>query len=422
MMILAVGHNHETAPVSVRERFAFSGENLPAALEGVRGCRSVTESVILSTCNRNEIYTVVEDPEVARADIAEFLHDFHQVERELLRDSLYHYEQEGAVEHLFGVTAGIDSMVVGETQVFGQVKDAYDAAHTSAATGPVLNRLFAASFEVGKRVRHRTRISEGAISVSSCAVDLARKIFTNLGDRSTLLIGAGDTTERTAAALLGQGVRRFVVANRTVERAAALADRLGGAGVPLERLPEALRQADIVVSSTAAPGYLLGAEDIKSLMQERRNAPLFVIDLSVPRDIDPATRHIHNVFLYNIDDLSAIAEDNRARRKGEISQAGDIITAEVSKFMAWLSSLAVAPTVVTLRESFETVRAAEFDRLRHKLPPETQERVEAFSRQLINKLLHNPSTEIKRSTRRGEDRYLSYAIRRLFKLDEPGDD
>jgi len=422
MMILAVGHNHETAPVAVRERFAFSSDRLPTALEGVRGCRSVSESVILSTCNRNEIYTVVEDPEAARADITEFLHDFHQVERSLLGDSLYHYQQEGAVAHLFAVTAGVDSMVVGETQVFSQVKDAYDAARTTAATGPVLNRLFATSFEVGKRVRHRTRISEGAISVSSCAVDLARKIFTNLGERTTLLVGAGETTERTATALLSHGVRRFIVANRTVERAAALADRLGGSGISLDGLGEALRTADIVVCSTAAPGYLLQAEQVKTLMQHRRNTPLFVVDLSVPRDVDPAVRNIYNVFLYNVDDLSAIAEENRGRRADEVTNASEIISGEVAKFMGWLASLAVAPTVVTLRESFEAVRAAEFEKLRQKLPPDERERVETFSRQLINKLLHHPSTEIKRSTRRGEDRYLAYAIRRLFDLEGDGDE
>jgi glutamyl-tRNA reductase len=422
MQLFAIGHNQETAPVELREKFSFGPAELVPALQELRAQQVAREAVIVSTCNRNEIYTVVPDIDAARDRLSDFFHDFHGVERGMIAHSLYALTQEQVVEHLFQVTAGIDSMVVGETQIFSQVKDAFQQAHNHQCTGPVLNRLFLRSFETGKRVRHQTRISQGSVSMSSCAVQLARKIFSDLSDKTTVLIGAGETSEQTARNLLSAGAGNFIIANRTVERAAELADRLGGAGIPLEQLMSALASADIVISSTASPEFLLTYADVKKLMQVRKNAPLFIIDLSVPRDIEPEIKKIGNVFLYDVDGLEAITADNRDRRSGEVETAMKIISEEVSHYMDWYRSLDVTPTIVELRNSFEEVQRRELEKLKGKVSSEEYARLESHSRSLVKKLLHLPTAEIKRSVSRGEGGYTNYVVRKLFHLDRNEDD
>lgn len=418
MEIFAIGHNQETAPVELREKFSFGPTELIPALQTIRETEVAHESVIISTCNRNEIYTVVSDVEAAHRQLSDFFHDFHGVERGMIAHSLYALQQEQVVEHLFQVTSGIDSMVVGETQVFSQVKEAFRNAQSHKCTGPVLNRLFLRSFETSKRVRHQTRISHGSVSMSSCAVQLARKIFRDLSDKTTVLIGAGETSEQTARNLLNAGAGNFIIANRTVERAAELADRLGGSGIPLEQLMGALVSADIVISSTSSPEFLLTYAEVKKLMQVRKNAPLFIIDLSVPRDIEPEIRKIGNVFLYDVDGLETITAANRERRSGEIETATRIINEEVSHFMDWYRSLDVTPTIVSLRQSFEEIHRAELEKMKGKLPPEEYKHIEEYSRSIIKKLLHSPTAEIKRSVRRGEGGYTNYVVRKLFRLDK----
>lgn len=421
MELFAIGHNQQTAPVELREKFSFGPAELVPALQELRERGVARETVIVSTCNRNEIYTVVPDVESARSELSDFFHDFHGVERGMISHSLYALRQEQVVEHLFQVTAGIDSMVVGETQIFSQVKTAFEQAHSHQCTGPILNRLFLRSFETGKKVRHQTRISQGSVSMSSCAVQLARKIFRDLSDKTTVLIGAGETSEQTARNLLSAGAGNFIIANRTVERAAELADRLGGAGIPLEQLMGALASADIVISSTASPDFLLTYADVKKLMHVRKNAPLFIIDLSVPRDIEPEIRKIGNVFLYDVDGLESITNDNRERRSGEVDTAMKIISDEVSSYMDWYRSLDVTPTIVSLRRTFEDVGREELEKMRGKVDPEEFARLEAYSRNVINKLLHRPSSEIKRSVTRGEGGYTSYVVHKLFRLDHKDD-
>lgn len=422
MQILALGHNHETATIDIRERFAFGPEQLVEALARVRTAPSVRESVILSTCNRNEIYSVVTDINAALSELSRFLTDFHQVEPDLVDHCFHSLEQERAVEHLFSVASGIDSMVVGETQISAQLKSAFDSARQTATTGPILNRLFTAAFEAGKKVRRHTRVSEGSVSVSSCAVELARKIFTPLEDKVVLLVGAGETCRQTARILRDHGVSKFIVANRTVERAAALADRLGGSAVSLDHLADTVSRADIVITSTSSPGHLLTASDVRTLMQGRRNSPLFFIDLSVPRDIDPAVRSMDNVFRYDIDDLSAIAEENRSRRTTEVVKAGEIIRNEVIAFMSWYRSLDAQPTVVSLRRRFEAIGEDEVKRIRRRFPSEMQDDLDSLSRSIVNKLLHHPTIEIKNAASRGDDTYLVHALRQLFHLENPDDD
>jgi len=420
--ILALGHNHDSAPVEIREKFSFDPARIGDALDGVSHSPSVHESVILSTCNRNEIYTVVDDPDRAAHDITDFFHDFHGIQRGLVTHSLYSYRQNQAVEHLFTVASGVDSMVVGETGISSQLKKAYDDARSRHCTGPILNRLFTSSFETGKKVRTRTHLSEGSVSVSSCAVDLAEKIFTSLADKSAVLVGAGETSEQTARILRDHGVRRFIVANRTVERAAALADRLSGSGVSLDQLHTVLLDADIVITSTASPDVLLSVSDIRDVMKRRRSRPLFFIDLSVPRDIDAAARAVENIFLFDVDDLASIADENRERRSGEVIRAREIIRHEVDTFMGWYRSLGVTPTVVSLRRHFEQVRARELEHFRHKIPESIHPQMEALSHAIINKLLHDPTVELKRSADRGEDAYVAEALRRLFELKNDDDE
>ncbi len=414
--ILALGHNHDTAPVEIRERFAFDPARMDEALDGLRRSPVVLESVILSTCNRNEIYTVVSDVEDGADAITSFFHEFHGVDRGLIDHSFYRFAHHRAVEHLFTVASGIDSMVLGETGITSQIKQAFDTARRRQATGPILNRLFHSAFEAEKKVRSHTHLGEGSVSVSSCAVDLARKIFTRLEDKTTVLVGAGETSEQTARILRDHGVHRFVVANRTVERAAALADRLGGSGIPLDRLREAVADADIVITSTASPVVLLDGDAVREAMRARRSRPLFFIDLSVPRDVSPDVRRIENVFLYDVDDLQSIADANRERRRDEVERAREIIQHEVESFMAWYRALDVTPTIVALRRAFDEVRAAEVERHARRFPPEARERLEAFSRTLVNKLLHHPTIELKQAVRRGDDAYVVEAVRRLFDL------
>jgi len=418
MQILTLGHNHDTAPVEIRERFAFGPDRINDALVSLLDCSSVRESVILSTCNRNEIYTVVTDTEAATKEISDFMHDFHQIDRGLVSHSLYTLQQDRAVDHLFSVASGIDSMMVGETQVLGQLKDAFRTASAVRAAGPILNRLFSSSFETSKKVRSGTHLSEGSVSISSCAIDLASKIFTDFTDKLTVLVGAGENSEQTARILREHGAAKFIVANRTVERAAALADRLGGSGVPLEKLRDVMVHADIVLTSTSSPDPILTDGDMRLLMQKRRNRPLFIIDLSVPRDVDPAVRQIHNVFLYDVDDLSSIAKENKARRSSEVVEARTIIDADVSTFMGWYRSLDVTPTIVSLRQRFEEVRKEELDKMQHKLTPEEFSHLDGLSRSIVNKLLHPPTAEIKAASASGDHSWLALAVRRLFRITE----
>jgi glutamyl-tRNA reductase len=331
--VVVIGLNHRTSPVELRERFAFADEKIPGALKSLRESGVASEAVILSTCNRVEIYAATSLAEAAAfAELKKFLVAHHAFDGPL-NDELYLFAEPQSLHHLFKVAAGLDSMVVGETEIFGQLKDAYELALTHQHTGARLNRAFQRAFNVAKHIRTETNIQRGSVSVMSAAVELAEKIFSSLAEHDVLVIGAGETSEKTARALQSRGVKKINVTNRSPERAAALATELGGRAVPFEQWPNEFEHIDIAISSTAAPHHILNRAKLEPLMKRRRNRPLLLIDLAVPRDIDPAVNTLDNVYLYNVDDLQGIADDYLNLRKEEIVRCEKIIAEKVAALL-----------------------------------------------------------------------------------------
>jgi len=325
MPILVLGLSHRTAPVALRERFAFADSRLPDALQQLRQAGRADEGVILSTCNRVELYVSTSvDPGRAFPELVEFLRNSHDY-RETLGDEIYRLAEPHSVEHLFKVACGLDSMVLGETEILGQLKKAYDLALQHRHTGPLLNKAFQRAFHVAKQVRTETNIQRGATSVAAAAVELAEKIFTELDHRKVMVIGAGETSEKAARALLSRGAHSIIVANRSYDRAVALAGELNGRAVHFDSWAEEFQNVDVVISSTSAPHYILDRAKLEPLMARRHNQPLLLIDIAVPRDIDPEVNMLDNIYLYNVDDLQAIAEDYLRQRQEEIVRCERII-------------------------------------------------------------------------------------------------
>jgi glutamyl-tRNA reductase len=333
MSVVVIGLSHRTSPVELRERFAFAEARIPATLQLLRDARIADEAVILSTCNRVEIYAATSlEPSKAFAELREFLANCHEY-RDPLTDEIYSLTEPHSLAHLFKVASGLDSMVLGETEILGQLKQAYDVALKHNHTGAKLNKAFQRAFNVAKHIRTETNIQRGSVSVGSVAVELAEKIFETLKERSVMVIGAGDTSEKTARALLSRGAQSIIVSNRSHDRAVALAKELGGQAVHFEQWANEFPKIDIVISSTAAPHYVLDRVKLEPLMKARKNRPLLLIDIAVPRDIDPAVNFLQNVYLYNIDDLQAIADDYLRQRKEEIARCEKIIAEKVEALL-----------------------------------------------------------------------------------------
>jgi len=325
MPLVLIGLSHRSSPVEVRERFAFAEDRLPPALQSLRASGVADEAVILSTCNRVEIYAATQlEPSKAFAALREFLVNCHDY-RNPLNDEIYSLSEPHSLHHLFKVACGLDSMVLGETEILGQLKKAYDLALQAGHTGARLNKAFQRAFNVAKHIRTQTNIQRGSVSVGSVAVELAQKIFSNLGDRDVLVVGAGDTSEKTARALVSRGARSIAVTNRSQDKAVALAESLGGRAVPFENWIADLKHFDIVISSTSAPHYILDRVRLEPLMKLRRSRPLLLIDVAVPRDLEPEVNFLEDVYLYNIDDLQAIADDYLKQREAEIARCMEII-------------------------------------------------------------------------------------------------
>jgi glutamyl-tRNA reductase len=342
MPIVVIGLSHHSSSIIVRERFAFAEARIPAALQLLRDCGTAEEAVILSTCNRVEIYaSTTLDPAQAFTGLQEFLVTCHDY-RDPITDEIYSMTEPHSIEHLFKVACGLDSMVLGETEILGQLKKAYDFALKLGHTGARLNKAFQRAFNVAKQIRTDTNIQRGSISVGSAAVELAEKIFTNLSEREVLVIGAGDTSEKTARALLSRGARSILVANRSYDRAVLLATSLGGKAIHFEDWATAFQQIDIVISSTSAPHYVLDRKKLEPLMKARRNRPLLLIDIAVPRDIEPEVNFMENVFLFNIDDLQAIADGYLKQRKEEVARCEQLIREKAKSLLAVSGS--VLPT------------------------------------------------------------------------------
>jgi glutamyl-tRNA reductase len=419
MHLLLLGVTHRTAPVELRERLDFASRDVGAAMEALGARPGIAESLVLSTCNRAEVYAVTANIEQGREELLAFLAEYHHVPRSAFLPHLFERQEAEAAHHLFRVAAGLDSLVVGEPQILGQVKEAWSIAAERRCAGPLLNKLFHASFAVGKRVRTETSLGEGAVSVSFAAVQLARKIFGRLTGRRVLVIGAGEMGKLTAQYLRAQGVGEIVITSRTLGHAEALANAVNGAAVPWSELMTTLARADIVITSTGSPKPILDRAHIDSVMGRGRRDPLFIIDIAIPRDVDPAAAEIEQVFLYNVDDLQTVVQENMSRRTSEIQRAEAIVAEDVGRFMAWHRSRGAIPTVVALRQRFDTIRRAELQRLDSKLtglPPEARARVDEVTRLIMEKLLLEPTEQLKALPDEETQAAYTEAINRLFGL------
>jgi glutamyl-tRNA reductase len=417
MQLSLVGLSHHTAPIEVRERLHFPEKDLPAALHALVERDAVEEAIILSTCNRVEILARLADDADARSLLGDFLSRQRRVARDLLDKHLYHHSQREAVRHIFRVAASLDSMIVGEPQVLGQVKAAYATGRAVGTVGSILDAVLAHAFATAKKVRTETGVAASAVSVSYAAVELARKIFGSLEGKSVFLIGAGKMSELAARHLRRSGARAIFVANRTLARAEELAKELGGETVRFDELLSFISRADIVISSTGAPVYIIKKEHGVRFLAERRNRPMFFIDIAVPRDIDPALNKLNNIFLYDIDDLQQVVEANLRQRQREALRAEEIVEREVDRLLGRLKRLEVAPTIAALQEHLHGLRQQELERARLRgLSPEQHTAVEEMTRRLVNKILHGPIAELKRLPQEPDGLKLTEFARRLFRL------
>lgn len=423
MHIVVVGTDYHLAPVEVRERLAFRASDLPRALQELTSAESMgdgvlQEAVILTTCNRVEVYGVTTDPSQAERGVSGWLHSFHGLAPDTHHQLLHTLRDSEAVHHLFATTCGLNSMIVGEPQIQGQVRAAYQVAAEARTSGPILHALFRHALETGKRVRTETGIDRTAVSVSQAGVELARRLLGSLATARVLLVGSGKMSELAAKNLLDNGARSIVMVNRTVERAQHVARAWGGEVLGWDYLPSALLHADVVLTSTAAPHTVIQADHIRAAVAGR-TTPLILIDLAVPRDIDPDVALVPGAHLYNIDDLEQVVATNLARRRDEIADVAQIVAEEGERFAQWLSTRAVVPTLLGLREQAEDIRKRELERALKRLGPlEERERqiIEALSANIVNKLLHRPTVRLKNAAARGDGLEYAAALQTLFGL------
>ncbi len=421
MELIVIGLNHKTAPIEIRERLAFQEDKMEAALSQAKSLSSVKEGMILSTCNRVEVYAAARETDKGILDLKKFLAQFHGLPLNEFEKSLYFLIGEEAVKHIFRVASSLDSMVVGEPQILGQIKSAYNVAAESKASGLILHRLLHRAFHVAKRVRTETKIGNSAVSVSYVAVELAKKIFGGLEEKTVLLIGAGEMCELAARHLVTGGVTQVLVTNRTYERAVGLANEFKGEPILFTEILQGLRRVDIVISATGSPQYLLTHDQMARVIKDRKQKPIFFIDIADPRDIDPNINRIENVYLYNIDDLQNVANENIKDREKEAQRAELIVQEEVVKFVNWYRTLEVTPTIIALRKKFEDIRKKELGKtfsLHPDLSDEERRSLDALTSAIINKILHNPLTLLKQTNEEAmADLYLD-ALQTLFGLQD----
>ncbi len=423
--IVIVGLNHRSAPIEVRESVAFENSYVRAALGRLCDYPSVREGVILSTCNRVEVVASASDSESAFSDITKFLFE-QKAHRNsaLLDDHLYTYRAADAVRHLFRVAASLDSMVVGEPQILGQLKQYYETAQQAGTVGAVLHRLFHRSFSVAKRVRTETGIGSGAVSVSSVAVDLAKRIFDRFDDKTVMLIGAGKIGALMARHLVSQGVRSLMVTNRTFERAVLLAEKIQGSPIRFEDFPRYLTIADVVIGCTGAAEVLVAAATVEKVLRERKQKAMFLIDIGDRRNFDPQINDLDNVYLYNIDDLKSVAEENLQSRSSEAEKAEEMVRVEAETFVRWMESLEQVPTITALRQRFEEIRRKEIEKSLGRnlkdLSEAQRAALEDMTTAMINKFLHAPISQLKRNSGDEDEDSSLYvaALKKLFDLEE----
>lgn len=423
MKTIVIGLNHKTADVDIREKLAFNGLKLEEGLLKIKELPEVKEAVVISTCNRVELYLNVNDAEKAYESIKEFFAEFHGIPRKPLDASLYLYDNITAVRHIFRVASSLDSMVVGEPQILGQLKDAFEFALEKKTTGVLLNKLFKKAISVAKRVRTETRIAENAVSISFAAVELAKKIFGSLSEKSFMLLGAGEMAELAAKHIINNGVKTIVVANRTFDRGCELAREFNGRAIKFDDFLNEMAHSDIVICSTGAQNYVLNKNQMQKVMKERKNRPVFIIDISVPRNIDPEINDMNNVYLYDVDDLQGVVDSNIVERKKEAAKAEEIVEEEIETFSRWISSLDAVPAVIALREKAESIKNEEFERLINRLPDISEKErkaIEHMANSIINKLIHAPTVVLKEDS---EDKDILIAtIKKLYGLNGEDDE
>ena len=422
--IVSIGTSHHVAPIELRERLAFSEEQLIESHQYLRESDQVEEAVILSTCNRVEVYAVlnsVRTAEAATKVLAEFLSRCHQIDMESLKKWTYLHHNLETIQHLFRVTSSLDSMVVGESQILGQVKDAYGTSRSAGSTGAILNRLFTKAFSVGKRIRSETTITTGAVSISYAAVELAKKIFNTLEGKTVAIIGAGEMSELTAKHLVANGVSNVIVANRTYQRAVKVAEKFNGTPLAYDSDLNFLIDADIVISSTNAPDYLIKRQPLADIMRKRKHRYMFLIDIAVPRDIEPDVSKLDSVFLYNIDDLEAVVASNLQDRQQEAIRAEQIVSEEAKRFYDQLQIFQVNPTIKALHQQFREIADTELQACFYKttLSDPQEEAIASMTQAIVKKLLHHPMQNLRCAVNDGDADHGQYvqALQELFALD-----
>jgi glutamyl-tRNA reductase len=415
MHLLTLGLNHQTAPIEIRERAAFSPDTIQQALADLTQSVGASEAAILSTCNRTEIYC---GQEIENCEgVFAWLSRHSGLGPAELKKSVYQYPDEAAVRHAFRVASGLDSMVLGEPQILGQMKDAFHTASSVGATGKVLNRLFQHTFNVAKQVRTDTAIGDNAVSVAYTGVNLARRLFANLSDQSVLLIGAGETIELVARHLRQNRVKRIVIANRSIDKARTLASEVDSEAITLAEIPHRLHQADIVVTSTASTLPILGKGAIEAALKARRHSPMFILDLAVPRDVEPEVSQLRDAYLYTIDDLKTLADENRELRSQAAEAAENIIDFQVVKFMRWMRSLDSVPAIRSFRDGLNNLKQVELERALKRLEKgeDPSAVLEQFARDFSNKVAHQPSQVLRQADIEGNAAIIS-AAKKLFDL------
>ena len=427
--IVSIGTSHHVAPIEFREKLAFSEAQLTEAFQHLRESYPVQETVILSTCNRVEVYAAansVHTTDAAAKMLVEFLSHYHQISLESLKKWTYLHHNLETIRHLFRVTASLDSMVVGESQILGQVKEAYDASREAGGTGTILNRLFAKAFSVGKRIRSETTIATGAVSISYAAVELAKKIFNTLEGKTVAIVGAGEMSELTAKHLVSNGISNVIVANRTYQRAVKVAEKFNGTPLAYDNNLNFLIDADIVISSTNAPDYLIKRQPLADIMRRRKHRYMFLIDIAVPRDIEPDVNKIDHAFLYNIDDLEAVVASNLKDRQHEAARAEQIVTEEAKRFYDQLQIFQVNPTIKALHQQFREIADTELQACFYKASLSDQQAadVASMTQAIVKKLLHHPMKNLRCAVNDGNADHGQYvqALQELFALDVKDED
>ena len=418
--IVIIGINHKTAPVELRECIAFTEDESEVALRALSGKPHIKEALLFSTCNRVEVLVVTANKSEAIDATKDYIAEANKIPREDFENSLYIHEGDEAVRHIFRVASSLDSMVVGEPQILGQVKDAYRMATETKASGVILNRLLHRTFFVAKRIRTETGIGDHAVSISYAAVELGRKIFGSLEDKNVLLVGAGEMAELAVEHLIRNKAGKIYVANRTFENGVALARRFKGQPIRFEEVAEYLKLVDIIISSTGSPDYVITRDQVKGVIRIRRNRPIFFIDIAVPRDIDPSVNRLTNSYVYDIDDLQGVIDDNIEDRQREAIKGERIVDEAVIRFREWYAGLEVVPTIVALRNKLESIAETEIKKTlqANKIPESNAQAIQKMADALINKIMHDPTVFLKKDTMPGDKSKYIDTVRKIFKLDE----